>query len=388
MKSIHSRRNSVAVFATALVALASSATLFAAVPEVTEVTMSQDDRRLVTISYTLAYASAVVTVDIQTNANGSTWASIGGENIQQVTGDVWKRIEPGARTIMWRPDLSWPDHKVADGGARAVVTAWALDNTPDYMVVDISSAAEKNSQRYYPAAEFIPGGILGNPDYRTTSLVMRKIMAKDIQWTMGSVAEGGRNASREATHKVTLANNFYIGVFEVTQSQWELITRYNPSYFSTESAMRPVENVCYADIRQGEGTTGGSAAISGAPTLKIHTKGLSSAFCANVPALKTSTSRLMRSGSSRPAQAMAKGTGATVRRFRYQAQETHPLIGWGGTSTIRPLTRRPNPNRPSHRPKEALPLQGRTGRTTGVSMMYTAMCGSCASTGLRMTLHR
>ena len=52
-----------ALFGTTL-AIAASATLHAAVPEVTGVTMVQDTTRLVTITYTLADASAVVTVDI------------------------------------------------------------------------------------------------------------------------------------------------------------------------------------------------------------------------------------------------------------------------------------------------------------------------------------
>ena len=60
-------------------------------------------------------------------------------------------------------------------------------------------------------------------------------------------------ATREATHQVTLTNNYYIGVFPVTQSQWDLIqpSRLAPSYFNntTDRAMRPVEQVCYNEIR-------------------------------------------------------------------------------------------------------------------------------------------
>ena len=234
--------------------------LLAAVPEVTGVTMVQDTTRLVTITYTLADAPAVVTVDIQTNATGNTWASIGGEAIWNATGDVWKKVETGARTIKWRPDLSWPDHKIADGGARAVVTAWALDNTPDYMVVDVSAAAEANTQKYYPSADFVPGGVLSNTNYRTGMILMRKIMAKDVTWMMGSTTlETKRNATREATHQVTLTNNYYIGVFPVTQTQWDLIqpSRSAPSYYNNaaDRAMRPVEQVCYNEIRNAANST-------------------------------------------------------------------------------------------------------------------------------------
>ena len=89
-----------------ILAAAATVPLLAAVPVVSDVSMTQDASRRVTITYTLSDASAVVTVDIQTNATGSTWASIGGENIQQMTGDVWKKVETGSRTIKWRPDLS------------------------------------------------------------------------------------------------------------------------------------------------------------------------------------------------------------------------------------------------------------------------------------------
>jgi len=134
------------------------------------------------------------------------------------------------------------------------MTAWALDNTPDYMVVDITSTAATNTQCYYPSVDYLPGGILSNQNYRTTKIVMRKIMAKDVEWTMGSTTlETQRNATREAPHQVTLTNNYYIGVFPVTQAQWDLIqTRYpamstfkNPA----DRAMRPVDTVSYNAIR-------------------------------------------------------------------------------------------------------------------------------------------
>ena len=238
-------------------------TLVAAVPEVSGVTMTQAISRLVTINYTLADAPAVITLDVQTNANTSAgaddpgWTSIGGEAVCNAEGDVWKKVGTSGTfsgTITWRPDISWPDHKIANGGARAVVTAWALDNTPDYMAVDISAAAQPNTQTYYPSADFVPGGVIANTAYRTTKLLMRKIMAKGVEWTMGSTKlEEQRNASREDTHQVVLTNNYYIGVFPVTQSQWGLIQANNvaPSHFANpeDRAMRPVEKVCYNEIR-------------------------------------------------------------------------------------------------------------------------------------------
>ena len=191
----------------AALAVVAGASLPAAVPEISGVTMTQASDRLVTIAYTLADAPAVVTVDVQTNVTGDVWASIGGEAVWNATGDVWKKVETGSHTITWRPDHSWPDHKIADGGARAVVTAWALDNTPDYMAVDVSATGGAGTQTYYPAADFVPGGVT-NAEYKTSVLLMRKIMAKDVTWTMGSTTlETKRNATRETAHRVTLTNN-------------------------------------------------------------------------------------------------------------------------------------------------------------------------------------
>ena len=252
----------------AALAAATSATLTAAVPDISGVTMEQSATRRVTITYTLADAPAVVTLDVQTNANTSAaaddpgWTSIGGEAVWNATGDVWKKVETGSRTITWRPDHSWPDHKIADGGARAVVTAWALDNTPDYMVVDLAVA---NTVRYYPAVDFLPGSEIGqtgtitnNLAYKTSQLVMRKIMARGVEWTMGSAAgETQRSTATETAQRVTLTNNYYIGVFEVTQAQWKNITPSSSTTpkFSVDGDIRPMEGACYNELRSSNTTS-------------------------------------------------------------------------------------------------------------------------------------
>ena len=219
-------------------------------PQISNVRLEQNSlSRRVTVQYDLDEV-AVVTMDVLTNG-----VSIGGANIQAVTGDCFKKVAAGNNHVVtWEPYLSWPDQKFGAGVVSVRMTAWALDNTPDYMVVDVSSAAQANTQEYYPSVDYLPGGILSNTIYRTTKLVMRKIVAKDVTWTMGSTAlETERNASREATQQVTLTNNYYIGVFPITQEQWGLIqtSRVAPSYFANlaDRAMRPVEQVSYNEIR-------------------------------------------------------------------------------------------------------------------------------------------
>ena len=252
-------------------ATASAILMASDTPEVSNVTMTQASfGRQVTIIYQLNNApnGAVVTLDVQTNRTGAVtaddadWFSIGGEAVCNAQGDVWKKVAQGSHTITWRPDLSWEGHKMelANGGARAVVTAWALDNTPDYMVVDVSSAAQPNTQTYYPGADFLPGGILGNLDYRTTKIVMRKIMAKDVKWTMGSTPmETARHSDgRENTHSAVITNNYYIGVFEISQDTWNLVCDLGTiqgTYFTVDRPLRPMENICYNEVRMGRYST-------------------------------------------------------------------------------------------------------------------------------------
>ena len=239
------------------------------VPSVTDVTLAQTaHRRTVTVTYTLADAPAFVTFDIQTNATDAAdgeWVSLGGANVCNATGDVWKRVETGNRAITWQADKSWRGYKLRN--ARAVVTAWSVDNPPDYMVVDLSENATANSEAYYPDVSFLPGGLFENPDYRTSKLVMRKIIAKGITWTMGSAeTEAARDSWTEKPFAVTLSNNYYIAVFETTQAQWARVAadtpRPLPSSFKVEREMRPVENVCYNEIRNAVSNGGNSTAAN------------------------------------------------------------------------------------------------------------------------------
>ena len=279
----------------AAAAAVTGATLTAAVPEVSGVTMTQANDRLVTITYTLANAPAVVTLDVQTNATANAasddpgWTSIGGEAVWNAAGDVWKKVGTAGGTfngtIVWRPDLSWPDHKIESDCARAVVTAWALDNTPTYMVVSLDVAKTVDGAiTYYPGVDYLPkssyeqvgAAVTNNPAYKTTKLLMRKIMASGIAWTMGSTADETRqrSATQEQPNVVSLTNNYYIGVFEFTQRQWALVAtnssaKANFSNSGDEDDMRPMEKVSYNELRNTHSTSASTTSVS-AGTLTVE----------------------------------------------------------------------------------------------------------------------
>ena len=118
-----------------------------------------------------------------------------------------------------------------------------------YCVVDLSAGANASS---YPVTYLYepPSGGFNTDAYKTTKLVLRRIEAGTF--TMGSPAgESGRD-SDETHHQVILTKPYYIGLFEVTQKQWQLVTGSNPSYFSGDK--RPVEEVSWNAIRGNSGT--------------------------------------------------------------------------------------------------------------------------------------
>ena len=289
-----------------MLAIAGTAIPFAScatVPEVTVATMGQDTAsRVVTITYTLTDAPAVVTLDIQTNATANAasddpgWTSIGGDAVWNASGDVWKKVGTAGSTfngtITWRPDLSWPDHTIESDCARAVVTAWALDNTPTYMVVSLDIPKDRDGAiTYYPGVEYLPkasyeqagAAVTNNPAYKTTKLLMRKIMAAGVRWTMGSTADETlqRSDTREAPNVISLTNNYYIGVFELTQRQWALVATNSAakarfSQSGDRDDMRPMEMVSYNELRNTHSTSATATSVS-AGTLTIDPS--SDSFC-------------------------------------------------------------------------------------------------------------
>ena len=207
-------------------------------------TFAQDaTSKRVTIGYELEGAPAIVTVDILTNG-----VSIGAAHLTYMAGDVNRRVEAGKRTVTWQPCKSWRGNVVADGSVTAKVSAWALNEPPPYMVVDLTVKG-KNAVRYFASAEELPGGGVTGDAYKTDLLVLRKCPAENVTWRMGtSENETGRIGARETAHLVTLTNDFYIGVYPVTQKQYYNLMGTWGSKFTAQREMRPVDNLSHDQI--------------------------------------------------------------------------------------------------------------------------------------------
>ena len=67
---------------------------------------------------------------------------------------------------------------------------------------------------------------------------------------MGSPpSEEEQKLTEETQHKVTLTKGFYMGVYQVTQEQWQAVMGNNPSHFKGEKNL-PVEQVSWDDCQE------------------------------------------------------------------------------------------------------------------------------------------
>ena len=247
-------------FAVAALAVAQSAL---ADPEITSLSVTQNNSKVVTIDFTLS-EKAILTMDFTTNG-----VSIGAENYRSVHDaqtdsmeyPANKVVPAGRHVFMWRSNREWPGYVFNNGEFVVNLKAWKLDSPPDYMVLDL--ATKSNRWFYASAADLPDGGIktadpddaeavaaLTNDVYRTTKLVMRRIPAAYNKWRMGSPTTETNHQPNETTHYVTLTEDYYIGIYELTKWQVKAV--------GVESAYQTVayNNVSYSYFRGNPSSSG------------------------------------------------------------------------------------------------------------------------------------
>ena len=227
-----------------------------AVPTVSNVGLEPGEGRELTVTYDLAEGPAVVTLSIETN-NGSAWMPMDDKVVSRAMGDVNRKITASSGTISFIPEGELPEDFAS---IRAVVTAWPMDDTPNYMVFALSqgAAGADDRVRYYASTNAMPGGLLGNVEYRNGFMVFRKILAKGVTWTMGSDHElepSGIGYNNESAHNATLDRNYYIGVFPLTRGQYKvLVGAWYNTWFSIDKSLRIQDGMYYSRYQCGRGT--------------------------------------------------------------------------------------------------------------------------------------
>ena len=87
----------------------------------------------------------------------------------------------------------------------------------------------------------------------TNSVGMKLVLIPKGTFTMGSPTEEEGAGTDEQQHQVTISKDYYLGVTEVTQGQYEKVMGVNPSHFQkrvirkSDSSMYPVESVSWED---------------------------------------------------------------------------------------------------------------------------------------------
>ena len=229
---------------------------FAAAPVISLKTFSPDAAaRQAVITYTLTGANAIVTMDVLTNG-----VSIGARHCRAVWGDVNREIaadEEVVRTLHWSYAAGFDGMKVTDRTLSVKLTAHPLSDPPRY--VAICAAEPATPKYYYTSEDALPEDVTASR-WKTDWILMRRIDAAGVPWRMGSPGyEAGREVTDASPRLVTLSEDYYIGVYPVTQRQWALLytalavggASAAPSVWKgwPDSDLRPVESLSWANLR-------------------------------------------------------------------------------------------------------------------------------------------
>ena len=205
----------------------------------------------VTVSYTLTGEDAIVTLDVLTNG-----VSVGGAALRRVAGDVNRTVSAGTRAIWWRPGA---DCDVAGADVQAVVRTWTREAPPDYTAFALAGTKDR---LFYTCEDALPYGI-GSDAYRTGYLLLRRIPAAGRTFTMGSSPSEpacDNNMNREDAHPVSFTKDFWLGVFEFTQRQFELASPETAHGFfytnALHAATRPADCLWYRLMHGGPNMSG------------------------------------------------------------------------------------------------------------------------------------
>ena len=194
------------------------------------------DAGIAKISYSIDQPAIVLMV-VKTNG-----VALAEAEIAHAVGDVRRKVPTGAAEILWAADRDV--NGILGAGFTVELVPWPLNEPPEVMVVDLKMAGNFT---FYRSVEGLPDGGLVNDRYRRDVLVMRKCPMKGITFLCGKPGA----ANRLAPYLCTFTNDFYFGIYPVTQAQSMLATGKRDGMPSADpdADMRPVDFVNWIDVR-------------------------------------------------------------------------------------------------------------------------------------------
>lgn len=145
----------------------------------------------------------------------------------------------GKHRMVWDAKTDMPKYHTKD----LQVTLQVIANAAKYLVVDVSNGP---TAPFYNLRYSCEPPDLNDDTCRSDEIWLRLVLPGTF--TMGSpTSEYGHENQAEELHQVTLTKPYYMGVFEITQKQYQNVMGTNPA--GNIGDFRPVENVSYDDIR-------------------------------------------------------------------------------------------------------------------------------------------
>ena len=150
--------------------------------------------------------------------------------------------QSGKKTrVVWDLGADYPDFRADDLQVTVTATPYA-DNTPVYLVVDISggASAPRWPVRYTTQAPVHTAGV--EDACKTTEIWLKRVKAGTI--TMGK-GNGSSDPMCHVSYTCVLTNDYYLGIFPVTQAQHRNLTGGYASKFTNAlyRATRPVDSM-------------------------------------------------------------------------------------------------------------------------------------------------
>ena len=148
----------------------------------------------------------------------------------------------GANRVTWDFGADYPNVRAEDMQITVSLAPYS-EATPVYLKIDLSGGP--TATKYPVTYSFTgPAHVMGATDEpcQTTELWLRRIRHYEGAMPFHRFSY---SASAPSSFYGKLTKDYYIGIFELTQRQYELVMNSNPSFFSNRTcyASRPVENV-------------------------------------------------------------------------------------------------------------------------------------------------
>jgi len=209
--------------------------------------------RVVDIDYVLI-CDPSESVDIHITAkDGSETLAI---PLASLSGDM-HNVSPGPHRIVWDPTVT----SYANGQMLSQFSVTLTPTEPAlYMIVDLTKEAGAEGQIEYVYESDLTNGLWGawtrnpvtNQGSVVESVIWTGVSTNDIYKTdklvLRHITAGTFGMGSSTSLSTTLTKDFYAGVFEMTQYQWNLLMPSNPSW-AAYYATRPVEELPYNDVR-------------------------------------------------------------------------------------------------------------------------------------------